>query len=220
MDDAWETILYPSRKGEDIDEVHSRAHALLRVLIPTVEHRYNGVHRRILLVSYAATCIALARALVNNSTLPIRFGCGSIMDFKPKDASSNLVGNWEATNLADGAHLKEGASRDWGFEDAVIVDGKVRRIAVESVYDSVFTVFRSRTMAASPALRMRRMSQLGSKSNSSHLTSGHNSIRLMLITFRARGLMAILIMIHRGTVHSQVKSTISALVSIALLVFI
>ena len=119
-------MFYPSRKGENISEVHGRAHALLRVLIPTVEHRYNGAHRRILLVSHAATCIALTRALVNNPTLPIRVGCCSITDFKPRDASSNLVGNWEATKLADGAHLKEGASRDWGFEDAIVEDGKVR----------------------------------------------------------------------------------------------
>ncbi|KAI1797839.1 histidine phosphatase superfamily [Ganoderma leucocontextum] len=125
VDDAWETLLYPSRKGEEIAEVHDRARALLRALIPTVEHKYNGAHKRILLISHAATCIALTRALVNNPALPLRVGCCSVTDFRPRDASSNAVGNWETTKLADGTHLKEGASRDWGFEDAVIEDGKV-----------------------------------------------------------------------------------------------
>ncbi|PIL32007.1 hypothetical protein GSI_06711 [Ganoderma sinense ZZ0214-1] len=126
VDDAWETILYPSRMGEEIDEVHDRARTLLRALIPTVEYKYNGAHKRILLVSHAATCIALTRALVDNPALPLKVGCCSVTNFKPRDVSSNAVGNWEATKLADGTHLKEGASRDWGFEDAlVIVDGKV-----------------------------------------------------------------------------------------------
>ncbi|KAM5535424.1 hypothetical protein V8D89_010946 [Ganoderma adspersum] len=125
VDDAWETILYPSRMGEEIDDVHDRARALLRALIPTVEHKYNRVHKRILLVSHAATCIALTRALMDNPALSLRVGCCSVTDFRPMNALSNVVGNWEATKLADGAHLRDGASRDWGFEDAVIVDSKV-----------------------------------------------------------------------------------------------
>ncbi len=63
---------------------------------------------------------------MDNPVLPLRVGCCSVTDFRPRDASSNAVGHWEATKLADSTHLTEGVSKDWGFEDAVIVDGKVR----------------------------------------------------------------------------------------------
>lgn len=33
--------------------------------------------------------------------------------------------------MADGAHMKEGATRDWGFEDIVIAGGKVSVISVQ-----------------------------------------------------------------------------------------
>ena len=106
--------------------LHDRSYEVLRALIPTVEHKYGGKHQRILLVSHAAPIIGLARVLVGDRTLPLRIGTCSITELKPKDASSNAVGNWVATKLGDGSHLKEGASRDWGLEDAVYIDDQVR----------------------------------------------------------------------------------------------
>lgn len=171
--------------GEEIDDVHDRARALLRALIPTVEHKYNGVHKRILLVSHAATCIALTRALMNNPALPLRVGCCSITDFKPRDALSNVVGNWEATKLADGAHLRDGACRDWGFEDAVIVDGKVRLCRLTVLLRLAKCFSRWSPMVENPALRMKRTNRSDCSSNASHLTSGHNSTRSIPNTSRA-----------------------------------
>ena len=162
--------------GEGIDEVHDRARALLRALIPTVEHKCNGAHKRILLVSHAATCIALTRALVNTPTLPLRVGCCSITDFRLRDTSSNSVGDWEATKLADGTHLKEGASRDWGFEDVVIVDSKVCSYCSTLLLQLVNCFHRWLPTMENPARRMRRMSQSDCSSNSSHLASEHSLI--------------------------------------------
>ncbi|TBU65026.1 histidine phosphatase superfamily [Dichomitus squalens] len=125
ISDDWQSIFYPTRKGEDAPEMHDRSHDLLRALIPAVEHKYGGKHQRILLVSHAAPIIGLVRVLVDNRALPLRVGTCSITDLRPRDTLSNAVGNWEAIKLADSSHLEEGALRDWGFEDAVYIDGKV-----------------------------------------------------------------------------------------------
>jgi len=36
-----------------------------------------------------------------------------------------VIGGWELGKFVDGTHLKDGASRDWGFEDIEIANGKV-----------------------------------------------------------------------------------------------
>lgn len=124
---AWSSIWYPPRVGEDVAEVHARAAGFLDAFVPEVERTRPGgrAHTRILLVSHAATVIALARALVGAPALPLRVGCCSLTEAVRKRDVIPVLGGWEARRLADGAHLKEGASREWGFEDILIADGKV-----------------------------------------------------------------------------------------------
>ncbi|KAJ7103487.1 histidine phosphatase superfamily [Mycena belliarum] len=123
--DAWASVWYPSRKGEDVAEMHERAGAVINVLVPEIERRFPGAHRRVLLVSHAATTIALARALVGDRALPMRAGCCSLTELVRKRDVIPILGGWDARRLADGAHLKDGASREWGFEDIEISDGQV-----------------------------------------------------------------------------------------------
>lgn len=79
-----------------------------------------------MLVSHAATVVALVRGLVGNRELPLRVGCCSITELSRNEKEDwKVIGGWEAKRLADGAHLRDGTSRDWGFEDAEIADGKV-----------------------------------------------------------------------------------------------
>ncbi|KAI0793464.1 phosphoglycerate mutase-like protein [Abortiporus biennis] len=125
IDESWSSIYYPSRKGEDVDECHDRAGNLLHALVREVQRRYDGNHKRILLVSHAATTIALTRELLGDRNIPLRVGCCSITEVKKKPDASTVLAGWEPKRLACGAHLKEGATRDWGFEDIVIADGKV-----------------------------------------------------------------------------------------------
>lgn len=125
IDDSWSSIWYPSRKGEDVEQVHDRVAGFLKLFVPEVERRFSGKHRRILLVSHAATVIALARELLGNRGLPLRIGCCSLTELHRKAGTDQVLGAWDAKTLGDGAHLKEGASRDWGFEDIEIADGKV-----------------------------------------------------------------------------------------------
>ncbi|KAJ7110169.1 histidine phosphatase superfamily [Mycena epipterygia] len=123
--DAWASVWYPSRRGEDVAEVHARVGGFLDVFVPEVERKFAGQHTRVLLVSHAATTIALARALVGDRALPLRVGCCSLTEVVRKHDVIPILGGWDARRLADGAHLKEGSSREWGFEDIEISNGLV-----------------------------------------------------------------------------------------------
>ncbi|RDB29681.1 hypothetical protein Hypma_015480 [Hypsizygus marmoreus] len=125
IDPSWSSVWYPSRKGEDIEEVHARVDGFLEAFSAEIERRFPGKHSRILLVSHAATVIALARSLVGDRTLPLRVGCCSLSVFTCPHRNQPILGVWKAHRLADGAHLIEGTSRDWGFEDIEIAAGKV-----------------------------------------------------------------------------------------------
>ena len=129
VDDSWSSIWYPSRKGEDVDDCHDRCRGLLTALIPEIERRFGDKHKRILLVSHAATIIALSRELLGDRNLPIRVGCCTVSEFTPRPGGNGAVGTWEAKRLGDGSFLKNGAERDWGFEDIEIADGKVSILA-------------------------------------------------------------------------------------------
>lgn len=128
IDDSWSSLWYCSRKGEDVDALHDRIAGFLTVFVPEAQRRFSGAHKRILLVSHAATVIALARELVGERSLSFRAACCSltVLDRKVGDAAQPaVVGGWTARVLSDGSHLKDGAQRDWGFEDIAIADGKV-----------------------------------------------------------------------------------------------
>jgi transcription factor C subunit 7 len=128
-------VWYPSRKGENVVALHDRLAGFLTVLIPEVQHRFAGVHKRILLVSHAATVAALARELVGDRNLSFQVACCSLTVLDHKDAvvrepaQRRAIGNWGARLLGDGTHLKDGLQRAWGFKDAAIADGEVSVVA-------------------------------------------------------------------------------------------
>lgn len=95
-------------------------------------------------MSHAATVIALVRTLLGDRKLPLRVGCCSISEFVRKEEKDwKVIGGWEAKRLGDGSHLKDGALRDWGFEDVEIANGEVinnHRAAVNVYVDYISTV--------------------------------------------------------------------------------
>ena len=105
--------------------MHDRTDGYLSVFIPHVERLYPQ-HKVIMLVSHAATIIALIRSLHGDRELPIRVGCCSLTEVVRKEGGDwKVIGGWEVKKLADGAHLEGGAPRDWGIEDIEVAHGKV-----------------------------------------------------------------------------------------------
>ncbi|KAI6031795.1 histidine phosphatase superfamily [Pisolithus microcarpus] len=105
IDPSWSSVWYPPREGEDVDQVHARVNGLLELFVPEVERRFSDKHKCILLVSHAATVIALCRGLLAQPDMPLRVGCCSLSD-------PGTVGIMAP-------------ARDWGFEDIQISSGKV-----------------------------------------------------------------------------------------------
>jgi len=132
IDDSWSSVWYPSRKGETVPALHDRLAGFLGVFVPEVHRRFAGVHKRILVLSHAATVLALAHELVGDRELSFRAACCSLTVVDRKDAGAEAAGDraarrtdWTARLLGDGGHLKEGPQRAWGFEDVRIKDGEV-----------------------------------------------------------------------------------------------
>jgi transcription factor C subunit 7 len=115
--------------------LHDRLAGFLTVLIPEVQRRFAGVHKRILLVGHAATVAGLAHELVGDRNLSFRVACCSLTVLDRKDAVAGkssqrtAIGNWRVRLLGDGGHLKDGLQRAWGFMDAAIADGEVSVVA-------------------------------------------------------------------------------------------
>jgi hypothetical protein len=72
--------------------------------------------------------IALARSLLGDTDLPLRVGCCSLSEFTRVHHSGQGDPSWTAERLGDGSHLKDGTSRDWGFEDIETTRGVVSNI--------------------------------------------------------------------------------------------
>ena len=100
-----------------MDGFHDRIYEYLSAFIPRVE-KLNPQHKVIMLVSHAAPVVALARGLRGDRELPLRVGCCSLTEFVRKEGEDwKVIGGWKARKLASWAHLKDGASREWGFAD-------------------------------------------------------------------------------------------------------
>ena len=116
--------------------LHDRLAGFLSTLIPEVQRRFAGAHKRILLVSHAATVAALARELVGDRNLSFQVACCSLTVLDRKDAGAGestqrtAIGDWRVRLLGDGGHLKDGPQRAWGFMDALIADGEVSVVAI------------------------------------------------------------------------------------------
>lgn len=167
IDESWKSIYYVSRKGEDLPAVHDRANGLMRALVPHIERKFGGQHKRVLLVSHAATVIALTRELLADREMPLKVGCCTVTELARKPGEPEVLGGWDVKRLADGSHLKEGVQREWGFENAIIRDGKVFAWCFIRRISSTDITTRSSMIPDSPELSTRRTSQLGFKQISS-----------------------------------------------------
>jgi hypothetical protein len=188
IDDSWSSVWYPTRKGESLAALHDRVAGCLTVLVPEVQRRFAGAHKRILLVSHAATVIALARELVGDRDLSFRAACCSLTvldrnkDAAAATAQGAVIGGWSAILLGGGEHLKDGLQRAWGFPDVPIADGKVsgrpsrQRTSWSVALDllsSVRLFCRLYTTAASQGRKTKKMSPWAHRSLSYLLECSH-----------------------------------------------
>ncbi|PPQ88632.1 hypothetical protein CVT25_010208 [Psilocybe cyanescens] len=131
VDPTWNSLYYPTRKGESVDELHQRIDTFTSVFIPTIVKRLPFEHRRrLLLVTHAATTIALVRSFVGDRDLHMKVGCCSLTKLQRRSdeegvTEKQVLGGWKPLALVSGEHLSGGSSREWGFEDIEVEKGRV-----------------------------------------------------------------------------------------------
>ncbi|GJJ09645.1 hypothetical protein Clacol_003869 [Clathrus columnatus] len=128
----WSPTYIPTRLGETITQLHERCREFLRAFIPRVggelkvrnhDQVVPSGHRHVLLITHAATAIALTRALVGDDTLSMRVACCSLTILKKLKTGNGS--SWDIIQLAQGDFLVGGLERDWGFEDVVLNGNEV-----------------------------------------------------------------------------------------------
>ena len=118
--------------------MHARIAGFLEVFLPEIERRMPTTHSRILLVGHAAIVITLTRELLGDLNLPLRVGCCTLTELKPKP-ERKVLGGWTGKKLATGEHLRDGIQRDWGFEDIVVEGGKVYIYTIDRYFGILLT---------------------------------------------------------------------------------
>ncbi|CAD6889634.1 unnamed protein product [Tilletia controversa] len=135
---AWPPVLYAHPEGEDVPELHARAAQVLRRIERQCELLFPEV-RRVLLVSHAATIIAMGRALVckgpgapweqqeGGNAVGYHVGAGtcslSQYDRRPPSSSASRmrIGDLDPSTAfthtlnASCDHLASGSEREWNF---------------------------------------------------------------------------------------------------------
>ncbi|KAK0554184.1 hypothetical protein OC846_002195 [Tilletia horrida] len=127
---AWPPCLYADIAGEDVPQLHQRASDILRRIERQCELLYPDV-RRILIVSHAATIIAMGRALVRKGPgapweegadakgYHVGAGTASLSQYDRPADSRARIGDPSAifTHVLNGScdHLERGLERDWNF---------------------------------------------------------------------------------------------------------
>jgi transcription factor C subunit 7 len=142
VEDTWAPVWFPSRNGENIEQIHNRMAEFMEAFLPEVERRLPAEkHARILLISHAAPIIGTVRHLLGDREHSFRPGCCSLTEIVPKKN-----GGWEAKMLGGGAHLNEALSdwRQWGFENLKAGYGKVSLCTLASTKFGSYCVYTSR----------------------------------------------------------------------------
>jgi transcription factor C subunit 7 len=78
-----------------------------------------------LFFTHGATTITLVRELLGDETLPIRVGCCSLSVMGRKKNAKKVVGGWDALVVGGDKYLRDGTSREWGFQDIEVANGEV-----------------------------------------------------------------------------------------------
>ncbi|OWT36104.1 transcription factor C subunit 7 [Cryptococcus neoformans] len=131
----YQPTLFPSRKGESLEELHERAEIFIDAWTRRVEGEWPDVEC-VVIFAHAASIIALGRALTGNRSLEVIAGCATTSLYARKQSPSSSSssspkpnpGSSQYTILYSGRYdyLPLGLERDWSFADVVLTpDGEV-----------------------------------------------------------------------------------------------
>ncbi|KAL7008352.1 C6 zinc cluster transcription factor-like protein [Cystobasidiomycetes sp. EMM_F5] len=117
------SLLVVSQSGESIQGLHERAKEFLRRFVAYVDANLPNV-KSVLLVSHAATVIALGRALVGHPDMDVRAGTASLSHYTRsletvRQAEHDSYGHWTCKSNGETGHLAGGEQRNWSFEGEV-----------------------------------------------------------------------------------------------------
>ena len=109
--DAHTPLLFAPQTGESHQGIHDRAASFLRLLIAHVDEKYPEV-KSVLLVSHAATVIALGRALMKDRERDVRAGTCSLSSYTRRQTddvkAEDGIGQWECKLNGDCSFLTGG----------------------------------------------------------------------------------------------------------------
>lgn len=110
---SWKPMLYPSRDGETISELHARA----RRVLDLIQQRCGQLGlKRVLICSHAATIIAMGRVLLDDDADGKRtkfIGAGTAT--LSKYTRTREGGVWKQELNGDASFLPGGVEREWHF---------------------------------------------------------------------------------------------------------
>ena len=141
---SWPTLLYPSRKGETIEQVHDRIETFALAFLPALKRRLPGKHQRLLMITHAATAIALVRTFVGDRGFQMKAGCCTlnVLERKANVDPGLIIGGWKAKNISQGDYLTGGIAREWGFENVRVDQGRVSILTSSLVFRIDSNIFK------------------------------------------------------------------------------
>lgn len=113
VDESYTSLVVAGDDGEDEVELHERTKRFLDILLEKLNREEPEIET-ILIVSHAATRIALGRALAGDNSLDIRTGVCSLDVFTANKAGA-LTGDWTVKSSGQVDYLSEGEVMHWGF---------------------------------------------------------------------------------------------------------
>lgn len=110
IDTSYNPIQPNTFVSETQDELHTRTAKFIEELVARLDAE-NPETEAVLLVTHAATKIALGRALLQDPSCEIRTGTCSLDTYTRKSGS----GSWEAVSIGETGFLSKGEEMHWGF---------------------------------------------------------------------------------------------------------
>jgi transcription factor C subunit 7 len=112
VEDMYVPLTGVSHYGETIEELHVRSAIAMKRLLDDLRRNAPDV-RTVLIMTHAATKIALGRALTKNIKLDVRTGTCSVDKYSAKQ--NGQLGQWEMEFTGKTDFLSKGEEMHWTF---------------------------------------------------------------------------------------------------------